>query len=92
MAKKKRVAFNRTEDLAAVDSELDTAMERLDDSNDRIGEILSRFEAERQPFDPEGGVPPGNDNDGGRAEEPAASEAGSAQGPVQEVDTPEEKG
>lgn len=90
MAKKKRVAFNRTEDLEAVDSELDTAMGRLDDSNDRISGILSRFEAERQPFESEGGVPPGND--GGRAEELAASEAGSAQGPVQEVDTPEEKG
>ena len=44
MAKKTKVRFARSQDLAAVDSELESAMANLDESNSRIGDLLDTFD------------------------------------------------
>ena len=41
---KKKVPLHRSEELESVDSELDQAMSRLTDSNDRITELLERID------------------------------------------------
>ena len=41
---KKKVPLHRSEELESVDSELDEAMNRLTDSNDRIAELLERID------------------------------------------------
>jgi hypothetical protein len=43
MAKKEHVAINRGERLSEIDSELDAAMERLDQTNERIDDVLTSF-------------------------------------------------
>ena len=44
MAKKAKVKFSRSQDLAAVDSELESAMTNLDETNSRIGDLLDTFD------------------------------------------------
>lgn len=46
MAKKTKVTLNRSEDLADIDEELDAAMQRLSDTNERVGEALESFAPE----------------------------------------------
>ena len=41
---KKKVPLHRSEELESVDSELDEAMGRLTDSNNRIAELLARID------------------------------------------------
>jgi len=41
MSKKKRIVIHRDENLQAIDDELDSAMSRLDGTNERIGELLA---------------------------------------------------
>ena len=41
---KKKVPLHRSEELESVDFELDEAMSRLTDSNDRIAELLERID------------------------------------------------
>lgn len=44
MAKKNKIPFNRSERLLEVDSELDAAMETLDETNQRVDGLLAAFE------------------------------------------------
>ena len=44
MSKKKSVQLNRSKSLTDIDSELDDAMELLDDSNKNIDDLLHSFE------------------------------------------------
>jgi hypothetical protein len=43
MAKKDKLTFHFSGDLEAVDTELATAMERLDETNERVGELLRAY-------------------------------------------------
>lgn len=40
MAKKQKVALNLSKDLESIDAQLDEAMDRLNDVNDRIDDLL----------------------------------------------------
>lgn len=53
MAKKKKIALNRTQDLELIDSELDEALERLAASNEKVNETLSQYEPQNEPVDEE---------------------------------------
>lgn len=44
MIKKKAVEFSKSEDIAEVDQELDAAMERLTETNERIDNVLTGIE------------------------------------------------
>lgn len=44
MAKKNKIPFNRSERLLEVDSELDAAMEVLDETNQRVDGLLADFD------------------------------------------------
>ena len=58
MAKKAKVQFTRSQDLAAVDSELESAMAKLDESNSRIGDLLDTFDQRDESASAEGAVAP----------------------------------
>ncbi len=45
MAKKQKIAIHRDEDLAAIDDELDAALGSLEETNQRIGQLLETIEA-----------------------------------------------
>lgn len=42
MSKKDKVSFVRTNDFEAVEEELNSALTLLDETNERVGELLSR--------------------------------------------------
>ena len=55
MAKKDKIALNRSDDMEAVDAELSAAMETLDSTNNRVVEILETYAPppESEPDEPE---------------------------------------
>lgn len=55
MAKKNKIPFQHSQDLETVEEELSTALERLDDANSKVCELLQAYE----PQEPEAGTPEG---------------------------------
>ena len=55
MAKKEKISLQHSDDLEAVDAELSAAMEALDNTNERVIEILQAYAPppEPVPADPE---------------------------------------
>lgn len=78
MAKKARIVINRSEQLSVFDSELDAAMERLDETNVRIDEVLSSFDPPEESGESEDAFDEESDGDGdleaGADEDEAADE------------------
>ena len=44
MAKKDKIQLHHSDDLEMVDADLAAAMEQLDQTNERVGELLQSFE------------------------------------------------
>ncbi len=67
---KKKVPLNRSEDLESVDTELDAALDRLVDANQRIDALLATVESGSEPGEPEQDV---SVPDNAQPEEPEAT-------------------
>lgn len=50
---KKKVPLHRSEELESVDNELDAALDRLVDANQRIDTLLATIESGTEPGEPE---------------------------------------
>jgi hypothetical protein len=72
MAKKDKVQFQNSDDLDSVDVELAEAMERLDETNTRVVEVLRTYE----PPPPESASPQAGDVPSPSADALAAEPAG----------------
>lgn len=46
MARREKIQIRRDEDLTEIDTELDDALERLENSNERVVELLKTIEGE----------------------------------------------
>lgn len=57
MPPKESPPFSKTEELAEVDAELESAMERLSTTNERIDGLLSGLEDEPEEVEPEEAEP-----------------------------------
>jgi len=58
MARKSKIALHRSNDLEAVDAELDVAMTDLDATNERVADLLSSYAPEQgEPAGPDGAAP-----------------------------------
>lgn len=58
MARKSKIALHRSDDLEAVDAELDVAMSDLDATNERVADLLSSYAPEEpEPAGPDGAAP-----------------------------------
>ncbi|MDP7638187.1 MAG: hypothetical protein QGG73_00495 [Candidatus Hydrogenedentes bacterium] len=76
MAKKEQIAINRSERLSEIDVELDAAMERLDETNVRIDDVLTSFDPPEASEESEGAetFDDGADSHGGNDVEDDADE------------------
>ena len=58
MARKSKIALHRSDDLEAVDAELDVAMSDLDATNQRVADLLSSYAPEEpEPAEPDSADP-----------------------------------
>ena len=74
MAKKERIAINRSEHLSEIDLELDAAMERLDETNVRIDDVLSSFDLPEANGETEDASDDKEESDGGGDRDAGADE------------------
>lgn len=82
MARKSKIALHRSDDLEAVDAELDVAMSDLDATNERVADLLGHMP--HMPYAPEEPEPAGPDR---AAPQPERSQADS-----QDAGDPDAKG
>ena len=57
MDPKEKLPFSKSDKLAEVDAELESAMQRLTETNERIDGVLSGFEDEAEEEEPEEAEP-----------------------------------
>lgn len=75
---KKKVPLNRSEELESVDVELDAALDRLDDANQRIDTLLTTIESGAELGEPE---PEGSMNEAALSGESGEPQAAASETP-----------
>ena len=61
MHKKVRISLRKKSDLETVDADLDSAMERIAEANQRVGSLLSSLEEAEEPGESEAGASDGDE-------------------------------